>query len=271
MSTDYKNILFTCLGIRKAIAVITLNRPTRANAMNPTMAAELESAVHRAANDPGIRAIVFTGAGKHFCPGMDGKDAKELAERISRGEHPAEPFNGNLRILHRATLAIFDASKPTIAAINGSAAAGGLDLALACDYRISVGTAKFGVSYVKLNLPPLNGGAWLLRRVVRNSLAFRMLLTGEAIDASAALEMGLVDEISPIEEVLDRAVALAERASIGSLPLMAFIKSELRSEGSLRDALARAYVSGVGFIQSDEHRQAVEGIPGSSVAVTPPK
>jgi len=263
MPTDYENILFACRGAGKAVAVITLNRPQRANAMNPAMAAELESAVHAATNDPGISAIVLTGAGKHFCPGMDGKDAKELAERISRGEHPAEPFSGNLRILHRATLAIFEATKPTIAAINGSAAAGGLDLALACDYRFSVGTAKFGESYVKLNLPPLNGGAWLLRRVVRHSIAFRMLMTGEPIDASAALAIGLIDEISPNEEVLDRAISFAERVCAGSLPLMAFIKSELRTDGTLRDALARAYVAGVGFIQSDEHRRAVEGIRGS--------
>jgi len=262
MSTDQNNVLVTYHGASEQIAVLTLNRPQRANAMNPSMAEGLESAVHAANAHPGVRAIVLTGAGKHFCPGMDGKDAKELAERISKGEHPAEPFNGNLRLLHRATLAIFESPKPTIAAINGSAAAGGLDLALACDYRFSVEVAKFGESYVKLNLPPLNGGAWLLRRVVRNSVAFRMLVTGEPVDAHAALEIGLVDEISSHEEILGRAISFAERVCVGSSSLIAFIKSELRQEGTLRDALARAYVAGVGFIQSDEHRLAVEGIPG---------
>jgi enoyl-CoA hydratase/carnithine racemase len=232
--------------------------------MISAMAQELEVAVNAAVNDQEAKAIVLTGAGKHFCPGMDAREAKDLADRIARGVYPAEPFDGNLRILHRATAAIYEAPKPVIAAINGSAAAGGLDLALACDYRFSTEAARFGESYVKIGLPPLNGGGWLLNRVVRTSLAFRMLMTGETIDANTAHAEGLVDEISPAEELVERAVAFAERVSFAALPLLAFIKDELRSRGTLRDALARTYVAGVGFIQSEEHLRAVQGIPGGA-------
>jgi len=257
----FEHILCTRAGSERQVAVITLNRPRYANAMMPAMARELEAAVHSAVNDNESKAIIISGSGRHFCAGADAQHIRELAEQIAQGRHPREPFDGNLRALHRATVAIFEAPKTIVAAINGSAMAGGLDIALACDYRFASVSAKFGESYVKLGLPPMNGGAWLLPRIIGAARAFRMLATGEVLNAESALAARLVDEVCPDAELHERAVAFAESAGRASAPLVSFIKSELKAGGALQDALARAYVAGVGFSQSEEYKRAIEKLP----------
>jgi enoyl-CoA hydratase/carnithine racemase len=265
----YTYILSSKEGEQTAVAVITLNRSQQANAMLPAMALELESAIKEAILDPEIGAIVVTGAGKHFCAGADAQHIREVYDGIAKGIHPSEPFDGNLRALHRATSALYDSPKPTIAAINGSATAGGLDLALACDYRFAVSTAKFGESYVKLGLPPLNGGAWLLRRIVGPSRAFRMLMTGEVLDSAAALTIRLVDEVLSGEDVKAYAVNFAMTLSRVPADLQAFIKAELRAEGGYGDALARAYVAGVGFTKTEYFNNAIKRLPRPQNALLP--
>ncbi|MES2414872.1 MAG: enoyl-CoA hydratase/isomerase family protein [Pseudomonadota bacterium] len=242
------------------IAIITLNRPQRANAMTPAMAEELLQGITSSIADSSVRAIVLTGAGKHFCVGLDADVATEQASKNST--QGAEPFGGNLRFLHAVTLAIYESNKPIVCAINGAASAGGLDMTLACDYRLSTPSAKLNESYVKVGLPPLNGGAWLLGRLIGPSNAAKLLLTGRPVLADEARQLGLVDELCSPEELVSRSIAVAEEMTIGSASLAAFIKSELRSTGNLRDALARVYVAGVGFARSDEHRRAIESMPG---------
>lgn len=243
------------------IGCVILNRPDRANAMTPEMAEALHQALMEVNADPEIRALVVTGAGKHFCPGMDGEHAAQIAERMAAGSPPAEPFDGNLRHLHAATLALYESPKPTVAAINGATAAGGLDIAAACDYRVAASRATFAESYVKVGLPPLNGGAFLLPRLVGEGRAFRLLMSGERIDAATAESWGLVDELCSDEELLPRATALAEQFSAASPALSRFIKGELRQRATLADSLARAYVGGVRFVASEEYRAAVARLP----------
>lgn len=240
------------------VAIVRLNRPARANAILPEMARELHEAVRAASGDDSVRAIVLTGSGKHFCPGMDGEHAMAMVDAIAHGAPPAEPYDGNLRHLHAATLALHRCSKPVIAALNGSAAAGGLDLALACDCRLATGAAMFAQSYAKLALPPLNGSAWLLPRAVGYSRALRMLLTGERIGAQEALAAGLIDEIVDAETLLPHAVALAASMSKAPPSLVGFIKEELKTSPSLESALSRAYVEGIASVASEPCRQAIE-------------
>jgi enoyl-CoA hydratase/carnithine racemase len=254
-----RHVMVECVGSGRQIGQITLSRPDRGNAINAEMARELGAAIGSLLEDAAVRAIVITGSGKNFCPGADAREALDLADRAERGDYPAEPFGGILRAMQDATLRLFHAQKPTIAAINGSAAAGGLDLALACDFRIAADGAKFAESYVRLALPPLNGSTWLLSRAVGNGPALRLLLTGETITAEEAAAMRLVDKVVPEDEVLVRAIELAEQVSAGPADVVAFIKAQIRQAASsrLEDALAASYVAGVSAIQSESYRNAV--------------
>jgi 2-(1,2-epoxy-1,2-dihydrophenyl)acetyl-CoA isomerase len=230
----------------------------------PSLALELIETINSMNLNPGVRAIVLTGAGTHFCAGADAKEAKKLATDIADGIHPAEPFGGILRLVHQATLAIYESPKPVVAAINGPAAAGGLDLALACDCRLAATSAKFVESYIKLGLPPLNGGAFLLAKIVGHSQAVRILLSGESIPAEEALAIGLVDALHGADVLLEKAIGLADRLAVGGLDVISFTKQEIRrgSSGTLSDALARAYFGGVTFVQSPEYQAATKVMLG---------
>ena len=268
-SQMYDHILLTHKGAAREVAVVTMNRPKHANAMLPAMALELENAIKTAIDEGSVKAIILTGAGKHFCAGADAQHIRETYDGIARGKHPAEPFDGNLRALHRAAAAIFVSPKPVIAAINGSATAGGLDLALACDYRLASVSAKFGESYIKLGLPPLNGGAWLLPRIVGPSRAFRLLMTGEVLDTETALAINLIDEICDGADLGDQALAFAQQVARAPSDLLAFIKAELKANGSYADALARTYVGGVGFSKTEYFNRAIEKLPRKAVTPAP--
>jgi enoyl-CoA hydratase/carnithine racemase len=176
------------------IAVITLNRPDRANAIDAAMLAGLQAVERRIAADDSIRAVVVTGAGRHFCAGID------LAEALQQS-----PWAPGVRIG-------FDLiSQPVIAAVNGSAMGGGLEIALACDLRIVATTAQLGLPEVQFGELPLGGGTARLARLVGLSRAKQMILTGEPIDAATALAWGLADEVAPVDATLDTALALARR------------------------------------------------------------
>jgi len=259
VKSDFSDIKLERTGCRDSVALITFHRPSRANAMTVAMARELSTALDIALADDGVEAVVLTGTGKSFSPGADAQEALDLADRIDRGEHPAEPFGGLLAAVQKVTLKIYNADKPTVAAINGSAAAGGLDIALACDFRVAAQSSKFAQSYVNLALPPLNGGAWLLTRAVGEARALQILLSGEVIDAERALAIGLAHELEPDDAVLQRAITLAEQLGRGAAEIVKFIKAEVRCArtGALKDALARAYVAGVVATQSPDHRAAV--------------
>jgi 2-(1,2-epoxy-1,2-dihydrophenyl)acetyl-CoA isomerase len=242
------------------VAQLVLSRPDHANAMTVDMARELNLAVEGALADDEVRAIVLTGHGKSFCPGADAQETLDMARQIERCEYPEEPFGGVLAAVQKATRTIFNSIKPTVAVVNGPAAAGGLDLALACDFRIASRSSKFAQSYVKLALPPLNGGAWLLPRLIGDAAALRMLLTGDAIDAQRALEIGLVHELVESEGVLGHGVVLATQLGAGTPEIVRFIKEEVRrgAFGTLEDAQARVFVSGVAATRAPAFRGAVE-------------
>jgi 2-(1,2-epoxy-1,2-dihydrophenyl)acetyl-CoA isomerase len=269
VSASPRHITVETAGASGRVRVVTLRRPERANAITAAMARELSEALDTVLADTATRAIVLTGAGDTFSPGADATDALELAERAARGDHPAEPFGGILRGMQEAVLKLHQARTPTVAAINGSAAAGALDLALACDVRIAADSANFAESYVRLALPPLNGSAWLLPRLIGRGPALRMLLTGMTVDAPTALQMGFVDELAPAAEVLDRAVALAEKLSAGAPEIVAFIKRQVAAcdDISFDDALAAAYRQGVVAVNSEAYRTAVNKLLGARAKV----
>lgn len=219
----------------EGIATLTMNRPERLNALGDTLRDDLHHAIVRASDDPAVRVIILTGAGRGFCSGGDVKamhDAKErdqgrpLFEKVAPGRD-------------KTILAMRDAPKPLIAAVNGPAAGAGMNLALACDMRIAATTAKFGETFVKRGLHVDWGGTYFLPRLVGMAKACELIFTGDLIDAEEALAMGLVSNVVPPEELMPTVRQLARKIALGPPLAIRLAKRALyRSQDSdLRSAL----------------------------------
>lgn len=194
------------------IAQVTINRPEKLNALNAEITRELDDAVARLETDASLRALLLTGAGeKAFVAGADigeltGQTPIEAREMSLRGQ----------RILRR----LETLPKPSLAAINGYALGGGLELALACTLRVASPNAKLGLPEVKLGILPGYGGTQRLPRLVGRARALEMMLTGEPIDAAEAHRIGLVNHVVPQTELLEFSRALL-RKILGNAPLAA--------------------------------------------------
>jgi enoyl-CoA hydratase len=183
-----------------AIATITVNRPDKLNALNAATIDELHAAFGEAHRDDGVRALVLTGAGgKAFVAGAD------IAELATMG-----PLNG-IRVSRQGQDAfrfLETMGKPVVAAVNGFALGGGLELALACHLRVASSKARFGLPEVKLGIIPGYGGTIRLPRLVGRGRALELILTGEMIDAAEAHRIGLVNRIAEPEQLMAETRAL---------------------------------------------------------------
>jgi enoyl-CoA hydratase len=201
---SYHALLFE---MRDGIAVITINRPDKLNALNDEVVRELADVAERVATEAAIAGVILTGAGqKAFVAGAD------IADLAQQG-----PFDGKARALRgQAMLRRFETcGKPVIAAVNGYALGGGCELAMACHLRIASDTARFGQPEVKLGIAPGYGGTQRLPRLVGKGNALQLILTGEMIDAREAHRIGLVNQVVPATELL----AVAERILRGILAM----------------------------------------------------
>jgi enoyl-CoA hydratase len=192
------------------VETLTLNRPEAANSLNPPLMAELGTALHDILQDVDVRAVVVTGAGERvFCAGMDLSALGEFnADREAADPEGARVLAGFLR-------GEFD--KPLVAAVNGAAVGGGLELVMACDLVVAAEHARFGLPEVKRGLYPAGGGTVLSQRIPQ-ALALEMGLTGRLIGAERAAQFGLVNQVVPATELLGTAHALAaEVAANGPL------------------------------------------------------
>lgn len=182
---------------------LTLNRPQRSNALSRSLMRRLVDELILAAEDVEVRAIVLTGAGdRTFCAGMD---LKEIRASDAAGETYRPPMNQPER---NAFEVLLETYKPTIAALNGHAVAGGLELALACDIRIAADQARLGMPEAKRGMGA-NFASVLLPRLIPMAVAFELLFTGEYISAEEAARWGLVNRVVPQAEVAPTAAALA--------------------------------------------------------------
>lgn len=184
------------------IATITVNRPDKLNALNAAVIRELGQAAARLAEDPAVRGAIVTGAGeKAFVAGADIAELAELAPAAARAtaEEGQQAFDR-----------LEQAGKPVIAAVNGFALGGGLELAMACHLRIASANARFGQPEVKLGLCPGYGGTVRLPRLVGRGRALELLLTGGMIDADEALRIGLVNRVVAPGDLLATARGLLE-------------------------------------------------------------
>jgi enoyl-CoA hydratase/carnithine racemase len=219
---------------RGAVLVLTLNRPERLNAWTDALEERYFALLDQAENDPAVRAIVVTGAGRGFCSGADMEDLERGAEGA------AEPA---LRNRPRPRFFPMTVRKPIIAAINGAAAGLGLVEALYCDVRFATPDAKLTTAFVRRGLVAEYGISWLLARVVGYSAALDLLLSGRVVLGEEALGLRLVDRLSEPEQLLDDALAYADELAANSSPWsMATIKKQVQAdlERTFTDAAAAA-------------------------------
>ncbi|KNB61962.1 enoyl-CoA hydratase/isomerase family protein [Chryseobacterium sp. Hurlbut01] len=206
MINSYENII---LEKENKIALITINRPQSLNALNGKTINEISSALDELASDHEVRVIILTGSGeKSFVAGADIKEFsdfnQEKAEELAR--------NGHNNLFNK----IENLSKPVIAAVNGFALGGGLELAMACHIRYASENAKLGLPEVTLGLIPGYGGTQRLPKLVGKGIANEMIFSTKMISAQKAKEIGLVNEVYPIEELLTKTKELAKIISNNS-------------------------------------------------------
>jgi enoyl-CoA hydratase len=191
--------------VSKGVGVVRINRPP-ANALNVDLVEELHSVVDELAANVNVRAVIFTGSGPFFAGGADIK----MMQDLKGGDLP--PFIEGFTVhLQRAYNKIEEMRKPVIAAINGYAAGGGCELALACDFRfMAKGKARIGLPEVKLGLLPGAGGLQRMPRIIGKAKAMELMLTGELLSAEEALEIGLVNKIFEQDELVSKTFEYAE-------------------------------------------------------------
>src|SRR5215475_5902415 len=194
------------LEMREAVGLVTLNRPDRLNALSVQVASDFKAAVAEAM-ESGARAIVITGAGRAFSAGGDLREMQEIAKKDGRAE---AFFDEPLRLLNEAILLIRETPVPFIAAVNGVASGGGCNLALACDIVIAAESARFNQAFIKIGLTPDCGGTFMLPRLVGWKRATELLFTGDLISAEAAAEMGMINSVSPDDELMNKVMGMAE-------------------------------------------------------------
>jgi len=186
---------------REAVAIVTLSRPEKYNALNHALLTELDHALDALASDRAIRALVVTGAGKKAF--VSGADIGELAVLDTRGAEEASAFGS--RVFRKLETGV----QTVIAAVNGFALGGGCELALACHIRVASENAKFGLPEVGLGIIPGYGGTQRLPRLVGLGVASELIASARMIDAAEALRIGLVNRVVPQAALLDEAIALA--------------------------------------------------------------
>ena len=239
MTDTETTVPFVLTERRGHILIASLNRPERLNAVGQGMEAELGRVLREAGSDHEIRAIVLRAEGRAFCAGGDVASQAEVEEAARRQLGHGVVMRERMHLLVQS---MYRMDKPLIAMINGPAVAGGLTLALLCDFRVAAWSARLGDTSGRAGLLPDEGGAWLFPRVMGIAAATRMTLLSELYDASTAQQLGLVGEVVPDEQLHERTVQLADELAARA-PLAVRVAKrmmrrslELTFEQSLGDA-----------------------------------
>ena len=210
----------------EGIATITLNRPDHMNTYSPEMLLELLAAFEDVSLDDAVRAVVLTGAGRAFSAGADVKSAEQLI--AMQNEHPEK--EDTLKLLNRVIVAIRKTPKPVIAALNGVAAGGGANLALACDLIVASEKAKFAENFINIGLVSDGGGTYFLGSRVGYHRAAEIFFAGKILTAQDALDLGLFNRVVPPEAVAGEALGIAQTLSLKAPCALAAGKALLNRE-----------------------------------------
>jgi len=236
------------LSTENGVAVLTLNRPERLNALTRIMLSELRTHLAALAEDPDIGCVVLTGGGRAFC---SGGDVRVQAATAGKSDQSPEQRADQLRASMEASRLLHDMPKPTIAMVNGVAAGAGMSLALACDLRIAGESARMTTAFAKVGLSGDYGGTYFLTQLVGPSKARELYLTAEVLDASRLLALGVVTRVVPDTALTAETMALAGKFASGPRVAYRYIKRNMKvaEEGTLSDALdSEAY----GMLRSRE-------------------
>ena len=225
---DFEQIRVSLEG---SVATVTLDRPDRYNALGTRIVAELREALEEIEGSGAARVLILTGSGdKAFCSGAD------LKERAGMDADERWAHNRSMVALAEALARL---QIPTVAALNGLAFGGGLEISLACDFRLAAEGARFALPEVGLGIIPGAGGTQRLPRLVGPTRAKEMILTGRRINAGRALEIGLVSEVVPAESLMETSRALAGEIAANSPLALAYAKAavDLASETTIEQGL----------------------------------
>jgi len=246
---------------QNGVAIVTLQRPEKMNAMGPRLVHELLNVLETTRHDDSVKAMVLTGAGRGFCAGADvsgGAEAarltRELTEADSYRRHTEAPI-GHYGVLFSA---LNDYPKPIIAAVNGAAAGAGMSLALACDIRLASTNARFVSAFVHRAIVPDTGSTFYLPQMIGKGRALELMYTGEPLSASDAERYGLVNRTLDPETLVDEAIALAEKIARGPSLAIELTKRLVNNSASTFDMQVEREAWGLSVTGNSEDRQ--EGI-----------
>jgi len=242
------------------IATLTLNRPEKLNAIDPQMTQELIKALDEADADDEVRVLVITGAGRGFCSGADvGGMAGGAAGEPSIARSAEEIRQGLTQGAGRIIPKLQKMQKPTIAMVNGVAAGGGFDIALACDLRIGSENARFMNAFVRIGLFPGFGGTWLYPRVMGLGKALEYLYTGDFMEAQEAEKLGVLNRLVPADELGKETIALARKIADGPPIAIKLMKLQVYKglAMDLETALQMAAACETITLTSEDHREGV--------------
>ena len=248
--------------VADGVATLTMNRPEARNALTGEMQAALTSAIHRAAADTSIRAVVLTGAGGAFCAGGDVKgfaaDTSRGASSGGGGGFNMEARANGLRTAMDVVRILHEMPKPTLAVIPGPAAGAGLSLALACDLRIATPEAKLTTAFSKVGLAGDYGGSYFLTHLVGAAKARELYFTADVITGAEALALGIVNKVVPADELAQVAGEYARY--LAGLPTVAigYMKRNLNAadHATLSEVLDLEATHMVRTIMTDDHKAA---------------
>lgn len=247
----YETLLYD---LTDGVATVTLNRPEVLNAFSTPMQRELAAVIARLADDSAVRAVVLTGAGRAFCAGGDIGEMEGAADPM-----PLASRNKLHRMLTSVLMPLVRLEKPVIAAVNGVAVGAGMNLALAADITLVAEQARFSQAFVKVGLVPDTGGLYLLTRLIGLNRAKELCFTGRMLDAREALELGLVNQVVPADELMPRAKALAQELARGATAAIGLTKSLLNvaPTATLEEmAEFESYALAV-VLSTEDHREGI--------------
>jgi enoyl-CoA hydratase/carnithine racemase len=248
---------------RTGVATITLNRPDRLNALTFDVYRELRDAFRALDTEPGVRAVIITGAGRAFCSGGDVEDI--IGALFERDDAGLLAFT---RLTCDVILAMRQCRRPIIGALNGTVAGAGAVIAAACDVRVAADSARIAFLFTKVGLSGADmGAAWLLPRLVGLGHATELLMTGEFIDAATALRIGLYNRVVAAANVLEEARRFAEQLAHGPSVALGVTKEALNHEAHMDlttalDAEARAQAE---CMRNPNFREAYEAFKAKRV------
>lgn len=243
--------------VENGVAIVTLNRPERLNALTAPMMMAMVDVLARLSGDADVGCVVLTGAGRGFCAGGD---VQLQAQAAGRSDLSPEQRADLLRSHMEAARLLHEMPKPTVAMVNGVAAGAGMSLALACDMRIVAASARFTTAFAKVGLSGDFGGSYFLTRLLGPALARELYFTSEVLDSQRIAALGLASRVVPDEQLVAETLTLANRLADGPRVAWRYIKRNMKAaeEGSLSDVLDAEANGMMRCRQTEDHAEAAQ-------------